>query len=113
MLNEMTPEKTLTFISSHNSELDSKMGGGLPMGSLALIEGGSGSGKSVLSQQIIWGALQDCFTVAVFTSENTISSLISQMDKLNLGVLDFLLLSKCKIYPMSLARLRSSTAATA
>jgi flagellar protein FlaH len=86
-------------------ELDSKMGGGLPTGSLTLIEGSSGSGKSVLSQQILWGALQDGFTAALFTSENTVSSLMSQMQKIDLDVLDFLLLRKCRVYPMALARL--------
>jgi flagellar protein FlaH len=93
-------------------ELDSKMGGGLPTGSLTLIEGSSGSGKSVLTQQILWGALQDAFTVSIFTSENTVSSLVSQMEKLDLSILDFVLLGRCRIYPMALARLGAGAAAT-
>ena len=100
----MTLETRVT-ISSHNVELDSKVGGGLPIGSLTLIEGTSGSGKSVLSQQMLWGALQDGFTAALFTSENTVSSLVSQMQKLDLDILDFLLLGKCRVYPTALARL--------
>lgn len=100
----MTLETRVT-ISSHNLELDSKVGGGLPIGSLTLIEGTSGSGKSVLSQQMLWGALQDGFTAALFTSENTVSSLVSQMQKLDLDILDFLLLGKCRVYPTALARL--------
>jgi len=92
-------------ISSHNMELDSKMGGGLPAGSLTLIEGGSGSGKSVLSQQILWGALQDGFSVSLFTSENSVNSMVTQMAKLDLDILDFLLLGRCRVYPMALARL--------
>lgn len=98
-----TPEKLA--ISSHNMELDSKIGGGLPLGSLILIEGGSGTGKSVLSEQLLWGALQDGFTATLFTSENTVSSLVSQMQKLDLDILDFLLLRKCNVYPMALAKL--------
>jgi flagellar protein FlaH len=106
MMNERFADRELqSAISSHNVELDSKMGGGLPTGSLTLIEGGSGAGKSVLSQQILWGALQDGFRAAIFTSENTVSSLVSQMEKLDLDILDFLLLRKCRIYPMALARL--------
>lgn len=104
--------KQRTAISSHNMELDSKMGGGLPTGSLTLIEGGSGAGKSVLTQQILWGALQDGFTVSLFTSENTVSSLVSQMQKLDLDMLDFLLLGKCRVYPMALARLGADAAPT-
>ncbi len=92
-------------ISSGNEELDSKMGGGLPVGSVTLIEGGSGSGKSVLSQQIIWGSLQEGFKASVFTSENTVKSLIKQMQSIELDVLDYLLLGRLCIYPMELSRL--------
>ncbi len=92
-------------ISSGNEELDSKMGGGLPVGSVTLIEGGSGSGKSVLSQQIIWGSLQEGFRASAFTSENTVKSLIKQMQSIELDVLDYLLLGRLRIYPMELSRL--------
>ncbi|MCB8942979.1 MAG: flagellar accessory protein FlaH [Ardenticatenaceae bacterium] len=92
-------------ISSGNGELDSKMGGGIPLGSLTLIEGSSGAGKSVLSQQLIWGSLQDGFNLSLFTSENSVSSLIKQMRSLDLDILDFLLLGKIHIYPMELSRL--------
>lgn len=105
MSNPETTEKTPAAISSHNVELDSKLGGGLPIGALALVEGSSGSGKSVLSQQIMWGALQDGFTVTLFTSENSVGSLVTQMQKLNLDILDFLLLRKLRVYPMALSRL--------
>ncbi|MEJ2149661.1 MAG: ATPase domain-containing protein [Chloroflexota bacterium] len=93
------------IISSGNSELDGKMGGGLPVGSLTLIEGESGAGKSILTQQIIFGSLQDGFKVTLFTSENTVKSLISQMQSLDLDVLDFLLLGKLRVYPMELSGL--------
>lgn len=94
-----------TVISSGNDELDSKMGGGVPVGSVVLIEGGSGSGKSVLSQQIMWGSLHDGFTAAVFTSENTVKSLVRQMQSIDLDVLDYLLLGRLRIYPMELSHL--------
>jgi flagellar protein FlaH len=92
-------------ILSRNVELDSKLGEGIPAGSLLLIEGGSGSGKSVLSQQLIWGALNEGFRVSLFTSENTVSSLITQMQSIDLDVLDFLLLGKFRAYPTKLASL--------
>jgi flagellar protein FlaH len=91
-------------ISSKNVELDSKMGGGIPVGSLILVEGSSGAGKSVLSQQMIWGALQDGFKVSLFTSENNVKSLVEQMRSIDLDILDFLLLGKLRAYPMALAR---------
>lgn len=92
-------------ISSGNMELDSKLGGGLPVGSLVLIEGSSGSGKSVLSQQVMYGALLDGFRVSLFTSENTVKSLVSQMESIDLDILDYLLLGKFKAYPMELSHL--------
>ena len=45
-------------ISTGNSEIDKKMGGGVPVGSLTLLEGQSDAGKSVLAQQMIWGVLK-------------------------------------------------------
>lgn len=94
-----------TVISSGNGELDSKMGGGIPIGSLTLIEGSSGAGKSVLSQQLIWGSLKDGFRLAVFTSENTVKSLVRQMQSLDLDIVDFLLMRRLRVYPMELARI--------
>lgn len=104
-----SPEKTV--ISSGNMELDSKMGGGLPVGSLVLIEGSSGAGKSVLSQQIMHGALVDGFRVSLFTSENTVKSLVRQMESIDLDILDYLLLGKFKVYPMELSHLRERATA--
>lgn len=105
-------EPARPVISSGNDELDNKIGGGLPVGSVTLIEGGSGSGKSVLAEQITWGALRDGFRAAVFTSENTVKSLIWQMQSIELDVLDYLLLGRLRIYPMELSR-RGETAPNA
>lgn len=93
------------IISSGNPELDSRMGSGIPVGSLVLIEGSSGAGKSVLSQQMTWGALQDHFTVTVFTSENNVKSYVRQMQRIDLDVLDHLLLTRLRVFPMALSRL--------
>jgi len=92
-------------ITSGNTELDSRMGGGIPAGSLVLIEGTSGAGKSVLSQQMMWGALSDGYSVTLFTSENTVKSLVPQMSSIDLDVQDYLLLGKLRVYPIELARL--------
>ena len=87
-------------ITSGNLELDKKMGGGIPEGSLTLIEGQSDSGKSVLVQQLTWGALQDGFRVLIYTTENTTRSLLSQMKDLGLDIDDYFLLDRVKIYPV-------------
>lgn len=98
-------ETQKTIIASGNVELDSKLGGGLPARSMVLIEGSSGSGKSVLSQQIISGALHEGFTVSLFTSENTVKSLVSQMESINMDILDFLLLGKLRVFSVELSGL--------
>ena len=96
-----------TIISTGNAEIDNKMGGGIPVGSLTLIDGDSHSGKSVLAQQMIWGSLHDGFRVSLFTTENTVQSLIKQMQSLSIDVLDFLLVGFLRVYPMRVARANS------
>lgn len=100
--------KKKTVVSTGNLEIDNKMGGGIPLGSLTMIEGDSHSGKSVLAQQMIWGSLHGGFQLSLFTTENTVKSLVTQMQSLNIDVLDFLLLNKFRVYPMEVARLEGA-----
>jgi len=88
------------IISTGNPEIDKRLGGGIPIGSLTLIEGQSDAGKSVLAQQMIWGSLKSNHKVVLFTTENTVKSLVTQMESLGLGILDYLLLGWLKIYPL-------------
>jgi archaellum biogenesis ATPase FlaH len=90
------PTDDTRIISTGNSEVDKKLGGGIPEGSLMLIEGESASGKSVLTQQLIWGSLYDDHKVVLYTTERTMSSQMSQMASLGLDVLDFLLLRRLR-----------------
>ena len=83
-------------ISTGNVEIDKRLGGGIPVGSMALIKGESDSGKFVLCQQLIWDSLYDGFAVTLYTTENKVKSFVRQMDSLSLGVSDFLLLNKLK-----------------
>jgi flagellar protein FlaH len=84
-------------------EVDEKLGGGIPVGSLGLIEGHSDSGKSVLSQHLTYGALGwSDLSVAYYTTENTVKSLIAQMDSLNLCTLDHFLLDRLRIFPLTM-----------
>jgi archaeal flagellar protein FlaH len=92
--------KKAEVISTGNDELDKKIGGGIPTKSLTLIEGQPDSGKSVLSQQMIWGSLKNGYKVAMFSTENSIRSLVIQMQSLNLDILDYLLLDKLQVFPV-------------
>jgi flagellar protein FlaH len=84
------------LISTGNGALDEALRGGIPAGSLTLIEGEARSGKSTLARQIIWEALRDGRIVTLFTSENTARSM---------AALDFLLRGKISVYPLNLGRL--------
>lgn len=97
---EDEPRRTKQVISTGNPELDKKMGGGIPDSSLTLIEGQSDAGKSVLSQQLIWGGLQGGRSVVLYTSENTTRSLLRQMESLSLDISDFFLMGRINIYPV-------------
>ena len=96
------PEVAKT-VTTGNSEIDKKMGGGVPVGSLSLIEGQSDAGKSVLSQHLASGALSSDVGVAYYTTENTVKSLIGQMASLSLEVTDYFLVDRLRIYPIQIA----------
>jgi flagellar protein FlaH len=81
------------------------MGGGIPLSSLTLIEGDSGAGKSVLAQQMTFGSLVDGYKISVFTSENTVKSLVKQMRSLSLDIQDYLLLGRLRVFPIEPSRL--------
>lgn len=100
MAAEPAPNRTRRSITTGNVELDKKMAGGIPEGSLTLIEGQSDAGKSVLVQQLAWGALREGFTVLFYTTENTTRSLITQMADLGLDIEDYFLLGRISIYPV-------------
>ena len=99
------PETDLarSAISTGNPEIDKKIGGGIPMGSLTLLEGPSDSGKSVVAQQMIWGSLNNGHRVKVYTTENTVKSLVKQMDSLGLDIIDYYLLGRLKVRPLRLS----------
>lgn len=97
-LNEKDKKKKV--LSTGNTEIDKKMADGLPIHSLNLIEGANDTGKSVLTQQITWGGLNQGHTFAVFTTENTIKSFLSQMESLSLDITEHFAWGYLKIYPI-------------
>ena len=103
------PQEAVKSISTGNSELDKNLGGGIPMGSLMLVEGQSDSGKSVLLQQFTWGSLRDSFKVSVLTTEDTVKSFIRQMASLDKDIIDYLLLNRLKIYQVKASQVKNSS----
>lgn len=71
--------------------LNEELGGGFPEGSIVLIEGEYGAGKSVLSQRFNYGMLQTGATVTHLSAEFTTGGFIDQMHSLNYDVTEHLL----------------------
>ena len=98
----MATGKKKEFIITGVPEVDEKLGGGIPLGSLCLVEGHSDAGKSVLCQHLTNGTLViGEISVAYYTTENAVRSLISQMDSLALYVLDHFLADRLRIFPLT------------
>jgi len=77
------------ILSTGNNEIDKKIADGIPLGSLTLIEGENDTGKSVLTQQIIWGAMKQGLCVDLYSTELTAKTFLSQMDSMSLDVSDY------------------------
>ena len=89
-------------ISTGSTEIDRRTGGGIPYSTLMLIEGESSSGKSTLTQQPLYGCLTSGEDAAVYATEQTVQSLLRQMDSLALDVRDYFLLDHLQIFPISI-----------
>ena len=87
-------------ISTGSGELDKKMGGGIPLSSLTLIEGMSGAGKSTLAQHLIWGAMAGGGNALLYTTENTVKSLVRQMESLGMDIRDYFLMDILRVFPL-------------
>jgi flagellar protein FlaH len=87
-------------ISTGSLEIDKRIGGGLPRHSFTLVEGQSDAGKSVVLQQLCWGAMNASESVALYTTENTVRSLLRQMSSLGMDCTDYFLLKRFRIVPV-------------
>ena len=91
------------YIFTGVEELDKRLGMGIPVGSLGLIEGGSDVGKSVFCQHMAYSTLRATEnSVAYYTTEHNATSLIAQMESLSLHALDYFLLDRLRIYQLGL-----------
>jgi flagellar protein FlaH len=71
--------------------LNDELGGGVPRGSIVLVEGHYGAGKSALSQRFSYGLCEEGHSVTLLSSELTVSGFIDQMASLEYGVVEHLL----------------------
>ena len=99
-LSELMGGDDRQIVSTGNSELDKKIADGLPLQSLTLIEGENDTGKSVLTQQIMWGAMKQGLAVDLFTTESTTKSFIKQMESMSLDISDYFAWGYIKVFPL-------------
>ena len=71
--------------------LDKELGGGIPPGSIVLMEGDYGAGKSALSQRFSYGLCEEGHTVTFLSTELTVGSFLEQMHSLDYDMVDHML----------------------
>lgn len=80
-------------LPSHD-RLNEELGGGLPTGSIALITGRYGAGKSVISQRLAHGLCANGASVTYLSTELTVGGFLDQMNSLSYDAVDHLLSEK-------------------
>lgn len=87
------------IISCGNEEFDRMFGGGIPFPSLMLIEGGHGTGKSVIAAQFMKGLLENKKNVLCIT-ENTVKEYIENMKSITFNFSTPFLQNRLTIMPL-------------
>ena len=95
-------EEKQRLIAAGVMEIDKRLGGGLPPQSLTLVEGDPNAGKSVVIQQLSFGALKEGYKAAVFLSESSPRQFLDQMDSLGMSTTDYYLMGRLSLYQANL-----------
>jgi flagellar protein FlaH len=83
-------EKVYRFELSRDG-LHRQLGGGIPKGTTMILTGENGTGKSAISQRIVYGFLKHGCRVTIISTELTTKGFIDQMDSLDYPVMPHLL----------------------
>ncbi|MFC6988585.1 ATPase domain-containing protein [Haloplanus sp. GCM10025708] len=87
----MSRNSLLSLGLEDHDRLNTELGGGIPRGSIVLVEGDYGAGKSALSQRFTYGFCEEGFTVTCLSTELTVRGFIDQMHSMSYDVVDHLL----------------------
>jgi len=74
------------------------VGGGIPEGSLVLIEGGTGAGKSVLATRFLYGLCEEGTRVTAVATDGTAREYIDQTASLSYDVVPHLLAGRLRYF---------------
>ncbi|MGA2934882.1 MAG: ATPase domain-containing protein [Methanomicrobiales archaeon] len=97
---DKTGGKEKAVLTTGKSEIDKKIDAGIPLRSLTLIEGEHDSGKSVLTQQIVWGAMKQGLCIDLFSSETTPTTFLPQMETMSLDISDYYAWGYIRLFPI-------------
>lgn len=81
-------------------ELAERLSGSLPKGSLIVVEGPYGAGKSIFTQRVLYGLLENQHSVGVVSTELTTLGFVRQMKSLDYQVDKHLLAQRLLYYPV-------------
>ncbi len=87
-------------VQIEKDEFHKKLGGGIPAGTLGLIKGESGGGKSVFCQRILYGLLQNGVEVSYVSTQYTTTDFVNQMASLGYKVNSYIISDKLRFFPV-------------
>lgn len=93
------PDRTFK-IRIPRDELHDQLSQGIPSGSIVWVEGSYGTGKSILSQRIAFGLLENGYSVTIISTEMTVKDLIGQMYSLGYKISSHLLAGRLRFIPV-------------
>lgn len=99
---------SLRVISTGNDELDNRLGGGLPIPSLTVLEGDNGTGKTVLCVLFTIGFLNEGHKVVYITTENSVRGLLEQSKNISLDLTGDFVKGNVMVIPAHLENIRWS-----
>jgi flagellar protein FlaH len=81
-------------------DLHDQMGQGIPAGTITLVEGAQGAGKSAVLQRMTYGFISNKYSVTYISTEQTVRDFINQMYSLDYPVASSLLDEKLLFVPV-------------
>ncbi len=90
----------LFSVQVENDEFHKKLGGGIPRGTLGVLIGENGSGKSVVCQRIAYGLLKNGVSVSYVSTQLTTVDFIKQMSSLGYGVESHVISGNLSFFPV-------------
>jgi len=93
------------IISTGNEELDMRIGG-IPFPCLMLIEGGHGTGKTIISSQFSYGLLLNGKKGLIITTEQLTYDYIKKTKEVKINLVKHFLSGYLKIYPLNVSRFK-------